>query len=462
MLPAAEGPTTPRRTHPVTPWVHAARSLPVAVLVGIGLLGQFLARVPLLSGVIGIIVVAIVIAALVAGGQFLAWQRFTFWFDGEGDFRVSSGVVTRRERRLQLSRLQGVEVTQPLIARVFGMAEVTIEVAGTGDSRAAIRYLTLPDAQDLRNEVIARAAGLHPGSGEAPQRPLVTVPTHDLVVSLLLRGSTVVALLATLVLVVGTAITAGPTGLFFLFFGGIPLLIIFAEFTRFYSFAVAESPDGLRISSGLFQVRTQTIPPGRVQAIEFVQSLLWRRRDWVRVRLNVAGVRQSDDDSANTDGVLLPVAPYDVALAVVGHVLPGVDARAIPLSPAPARARRRAWIQYRELGVGHDDRVFVASRGRFVRRLVVVPHARSQSVRVTQGPWQRYLGLASMFVDSVPGPVKIEALQRDAGEARTLAEEQNARALAALQAAGHRRWMADESDPGVGEGHPADDGGHDD
>lgn len=446
--PAPDTQTAPRRTHPVTPWVHAARSLPVAVLVGIGLLGQFIARVPVLSGVVGIVVVALLIGALVAGGQFLAWQRFEFWFDGEGDLRVSSGVVTRRERRLQLSRLQGVEVTQPLIARVFGMAEVTIEVAGAGDSRAAIRYLTLSDAQDLRNEVIARAAGLHPGSGEAPQRSLVTVPTRDLVVSLLLRGSTVVALLATVVLVVGTAITAGPSGLFFLLFGGIPLLIIFAEFTRFYSFTVADSPDGLRISSGLFQVRTQTIPPGRVQAIEFVQSLLWRRRDWVRVRLNVAGVRQSDDDSDTTDQVLLPVAPYDVALAVVGHVLPGVDARAVPLIPAPARARRRAWIQYRGLGVGHDDQVFVTSRGRFVRRLAVVPHARSQSVRVTQGPWQRALGLASMYVDSVPGPVKIQALQRGAAEARTMAEEQNARALVALEAAGTRRWMAGDGDRG--------------
>ena len=449
--PVPDTRTPPRRTHPVTPWVHAARSLPVAVVIGIGLLGQFVTRVPLLSGVVGVLVVAAVVAAAVAVGQYLSWQRFEFWFDGEGDFRVSSGVVTRRERRLQLSRLQGVEVTQPLIARVFGMAEVTIEVAGAGDSRAIVRYLTLPDAQDLRNEVIARAAGLHPGSGEAPQRPLVTVPTRDLIVSLLLRGSTVVALLATLVLVVGTAVTAGPTGLFFLLFGGIPLLIIFAEFTRFYSFTVADSPDGLRISSGLFQVRTQTIPPGRVQAIEFVQSLLWRRRDWVRVRLNVAGVRQRDDDSDTSDQVLLPVAPYAVALAVVGHVLPGVDARAVPLSPAPPRARRRAWIQYRELGVGHDDQVFVTSRGRFVRRLAVVPHARSQSVRVNQGPWQRLLGLASMYVDSVPGPVRIGALQRDAAEARSLAEEQNTRALAALNAAGNGRWMAAGDPSGHGE-----------
>lgn len=453
-IPAAPnnqtGATQPRRTHPVTPWVHAARSLPVAVIVGIGLLGQVVSQFPILTGIIGLVIVAIVIAVATAGFSYLAWQRFLFWFDDEGDLRVSSGVLTKRERRLQLSRLQGVEVVQPLVARVFGMAQVTVEVAGVGDSRAEIRYLTLSDGQALRNEVIARAAGLHPDSGEAPQRPLVTVPTRDLIQSLLLRGSTVLLLAVTVAVVVVTALTAGPAGIFFLIFGGIPLLMVFTEFTRYYNFTVAHSPDGLRISSGLFQVQSQTIPPGRVQAVEFVQSILWRRKDWVRVRLNVAGTNAGNDDQGNQNSaeqVILPVAPYDVAVAVVGQVLPGVDARAVPLVPAPRSAARRAWIQFRQLGVGHDDQVFVTARGRFVHRLAVVPHARCQSVRVTQGPWQRFLGLASMHVDSVPGPVSIVALQRGAAEARQIALDQNGRALAALRAAGTGRWMAGGTAP---------------
>ena len=184
-----------------------------------------------------------------------------------------------------------------------------------------------------------------------------------------------------------------------------------------------------------------------MQAVEFVQSLLWRRRDWVRVRLNVAGLhRGDDDDDKATDQVILPVAPYDVALAVVGKVLPGVDARAIPLTPAPPSAAKRAWIQFRQLGVGSDDKVFVTSRGRFVNRLTVVPHARSQSVRVTQGPWERWLGLASFHIDSVPGPVTIVAPYRGAAEARELALAQNDRALSALRSAGTRRWMEPGAD----------------
>ena len=86
------------------------------------------------------------------------------------------------------------------------------------------------------------------------------------------------------------------------------------------------------------------MPPGRVQAVGFVQPFLWRKRGWVRVRLNIAGASTGSQGSGNesfTENVLLPVAPWPVALAIVGRVLPGVDIMAIPLVPAPERSRAR-------------------------------------------------------------------------------------------------------------------------
>ncbi|MDP4013643.1 MAG: PH domain-containing protein [Candidatus Nanopelagicales bacterium] len=422
--------------------------VPLVILLGLGIGGSFLERYGA-RGVLALLAFVVVTSALVGGLTFLQWRRLTFWFDAEGDFRLDSGVFTQRRRRLQLSRLQGVDVTQPLLARLVGLGAVTIEVAGAGDSRAKIEFLSLDDANSLRNEVIARAAGLRPESGEAPSRPLVSVPTRDLFVSLLLRGSTIVLLGLTLGMFAITVIAVGWAGVMTLVLGGVPVVVVLAEFAAFYNFTVGESADGLRIRSGLLHVRSQTIPPGRVQAVEFVQSWMWRRRDWVRVRLNVAGLRSSGDgqEQGGVEQVLLPVAPMDVALAVVGRVIPGVDVRSVPLVPAPSRARARAWIQFAGLGVGHDDEAFITTRGRFVRRMAVVPHARTQSVRLTQGPWERALGLVSMHVDSPPGPVRIVALHRDPAEARELAEGQNRRAHQALGAAGRGRWMV-EDDPG--------------
>ncbi len=138
------------------------------------------------------------------------------------------------------------------------------------------------------------------------------------------------------------------------------------------------------------------------------------------------------------------MAPWPVALAIVARVLPGVDLGAIRTLPAPERSRRRAWIQWRQLAVGWDDQVFITRSGRIVARWDVVPHARTQSVRVTQGPWQRSLGLASVHVDSTPGAVKIIGLHRDAAEARRLAQEQADRATVARAGDRSLRWVAQQ------------------
>jgi len=68
------------------------------------------------------------------------------------------------------------------------------------------------------------------------------------------------------------------------------------------------------------------------------------------------------------------------------------------------------------------DQVFAARSGRITRRIEVAPHARVQSVRVTQGPWERRLGLASVHADLAPGPVSDVARHIDLAAARPLAD----------------------------------------
>jgi len=435
-----------RRVHPWTPFIEGVRWWPGGVVAGVTLAAQLDVKVgtgAILVGLAGLVGVTL----LGMAWGFLGWQRRTFWFDEDGDLRVDSGVLSRNERRLQLSRLQSVDVLQPLIARFAGLAEVRVEVAGAGDSKINLQFLTLREANELRNEIIARSAGVRHDVAEAPENVLVTVPPGDLVISLLLRAETWLLLAASILLLATTLWTNGVSGIGFLLVGGIPVFQVFTQFTRYYDFTVAESPDGLRLRHGLLQKTRQTVPPGRVQAVGFVQPFLWRKRGWVRVRLNVAGASSSTQGSGNetyTENVLLPVAPWPVALAIVARVLPGVDLQSIPTIPAPDRSRRRAWIQWRQLAVGWDDQVFITRGGRITERWDVVPHARTQSVRVTQGPWQRSLGLASMHVDSTPGAVKITGHHRDADEARRLAQEQADRASVARAGDRSLRWVAQQ------------------
>jgi putative membrane protein len=90
---------------------------------------------------------------------------------------------------------------------------------------------------------------------------------------------------------------------------------------------------------------------------------------------------------------------------------------------------------------GADSRVFVTRRGRWTRRTDVVPHGRLQSVRLSQGPLQRRLGLATVHVDPTPGPARPTAAHRDAGEARRLLDREVLAARSARAAAPPERWM---------------------
>jgi putative membrane protein len=213
---------------------------------------------------------------------------------------------------------------------------------------------------------------------------------------------------------------------------------------RYFDFTVSESPDGLRLRFGLAKRETRTVPPGRVQSIEIVEPLLWRPRSWVRVKVNIAGVGGQDSGGNKEETLLLPVASREVAIEVIGHVLPGIDLSTLDWRPAPPRARRRSPIQGGRLAVAWDDAVFATRRGLVTRRMAVIPHVRSQSVRLTQGPWERVLDLASVHVDTTPGPVHVVGLHLDAVTARSIADDEVERAAAGRRIDRSTRWAAGE------------------
>lgn len=434
-----------RKVHPISPLVHAVAVFPAmgGVVIAFAASGgasladrlsqlpglQALSALsPILVAIAAIAVVAALLSIVVAAYQFIAWRALSFWFDDDGDFRVQSGVLFRQLRRVQVSRIQAVDVTQPLAARVFSMAAVVIEVAGQDDSRVRLKYLTLDDAREIRREVLARAAGLAADTAEAPQDVITTVPPRRLAASLLLRVSTAGLLLLTAIIITVSYLTEGWAGIgFALVTGGVPLIIVLSEFVRFFGFTIAQSPDGLRLRYGLLRSESRTVPPGRVQAIDYVEPLLWRRLGWARVLITIAGVG-SDSSNNNrgqrADTVLIPVAHIDQARDLVGRVLPALDTSTLDWVVAPKRAWKRSPIQWRNLAVGWDESTFAIRRGRITRHLAALPHARTQSVRWTQGPWERALDLASLHIDTTPGPVTVTGWHLASDEARAIAHHQ--------------------------------------
>src|SRR3712207_1980699 len=83
------------------------------------------------------------------------------------ELRISEGGLWRRNRAVPLERLQAVEVVQPLLARLTGLAELRLEVVGGGKTEAPLAYLTVPEAAALRERLLILAGRLR-GNGPAP------------------------------------------------------------------------------------------------------------------------------------------------------------------------------------------------------------------------------------------------------------------------------------------------------
>ncbi|WP_346776591.1 PH domain-containing protein [Streptomyces sp. HNM0574] len=430
-----------RPLHPVTPWRRAWA--PVAGIAAFA--AQDFERTREWAGhlSLGWLLLAVAVLLPVAAGYgFLSWWC-TAYLVTDTELRIRTGLLFRRTSHIRLDRIQAVDVGRPLLARLVGVAKLKLDVVGT-ESKDELAFLGEAEAVALRAELLARAAGIAPeaapAAGEAPAREMLRVQPRTLVVGLLLIGTGWGALAAAVA--VPTLIYLASHSLFAALATALPFLGglwkgSLGRFLREYDWAVAESPDGLRIDHGLLDREHATVPPGRVQAVRLVEPLLWRRRGWVRVELDVAGA-----DKEEGSGVLVPVASWEEARGVLARVLPGtdLDAARAALEPAPERSRWCFPVYRRGYGHGVTGSVFVTGAGLLRRRTTLVPHAKVQSVRLRQGPWQRRLRLADVAVDHGANGHTTARL-RDADGAHALVRAQAERSRTGRREAAPERWL---------------------
>lgn len=485
-----------RRMHPVTPAVKGWKVFAAAlVIIGVQSADNVQDLAEWLGGRVWLAALGLLAVVFLIGFGYsaIAW-RVTRFAVTDDAVQLRTGVLFRQQRQARLDRLQAIDVVQPLLARLFGLAELRLEVAGGAGSAVSLAFLREAEAEQLRADLLARAAGLHRapsaaapvqvadavtstdsgagpdaildprvtvtgavplGAPTAPEREVFSVPVGRLVASTLLTWAVFWLLVWVAVLVVSMVLTRsfGPV------IGILPGLFavvsyLWGRLNRGANFRAAISPDGIRLRHGLTETRAQTVPPGRVQAVRIYQSILWRKADWWRVEINVAGYGQ-EEDGQQTDTALLPVGTREDVLLALWLVLPDlgtedpqslIDAGLTGNDPAfgytsPRRARWLDPLAWRRTGVAVTERALLMRSGRVTRSLIVVPHERTQSLGLSQGPWERRLGLADFEVHSTPGPVTPAIYHLDAQDAARLVEEQSVRARTARAAAGPEQWM---------------------
>jgi putative membrane protein len=420
---------------------------------------DFAGRAPWLLAAGGIM---LTIAVL---GFILTWY-FTKYQVSGGYVRVNTGFIFRQQRQARLDRVQAIDIVQPLLARIFGLAELKFEVADAGESAVRLAYLTMDEARQLRATILARAAGVtvdpsrpHEPAPEAPEYPVLSVPPSRLVGSLLLSEQSVFVVLGGAASVVLSALTDNRSFYFYLIPAALGLAASYWNlFTKGYNFTAAISPDGIRLRYGLLDTRAQTLPPGRIQALKVAQPPLWRALGWYRIQVNVAGyggIENAAEGSSRT--TLLPVGRLEDVMAIMALVLPdpGTPSPAVVFSAGlhgmdsdggfvttPATARLLAPLAWRRNGFAATDTALLIRSGRWWRELVMVPHQRTQSMALHQGPLARRFRVADLVLHTTVGPVSPRLRQAGVEQAQALFDAQCARARLARRRQTTEQWLA--------------------
>lgn len=419
-----------------------------------------------LLGVLGLVVVLVAIFWFV-------WRFQQFRITGD-HVEVRKGIIFRSHRRAPLDRVQGVNLTRPFPARIIGLAK--LEVVGAGnDANVELEYLATPRAEGVRAEILrlasgaraARHAALNPGAAPGEQVSaraqlvgsmnqgvtglLTGVDLEDVVPESVVKipagrliGSQVISGLLWLVFfgaifaialgstIIGILADGDPDGgIVILGIGlgmGVPMVvavvgITWAQISKSLRYSIAPTPDGVRITYGLLTTVTETLPPGRIFAVEVSQSLLWRPFGWWTIKINrMSGksAAQQSSGSGQQFNVVLPVGKRADVERVLALVLPDLPAASIPalweqgvVGPAgddPYRTMpRRAWwrrpFSWRRHGYAVTSDGLLLRRGIVWRKLAVFPLARLQGVSLNQGPIDRAQRVSGAQVHTVPGPI---------------------------------------------------------
>ena len=335
--------------------------------------------------------------ALWVGLGLLSWWRRAYAVDADGVY-LRSGILSRKLRTARLPRIQSVDVVHPLLGRIFGLGQLTVEVAGGRDSRVVIGFLTTRELQTLRDRILdlaagqidlpdsaveggavgagaegrdtggidnatsaVRAEGLAPegaaGSQAAPEQravpmqashfqeyPLYSVEGSVLFGSLLRSVSLYLSLiLPTVVIVVGIIAyvvddppSGGVLALATTFISTVAgaFSLVWSRFNSAWNFQAAATPSGIRMRYGLTSDTSRTLPPGRVHGVGIAQPILWRGKDWWKVDVTVAGREDRSQDGQNRQ---------------FGNLLLPVGVRDTAL--------RALWLVVPDLGVPDPDRL---------------------------------------------------------------------------------------------------------
>lgn len=280
------------------------------------------------------------------------WRYFTYRYGIGGDsVVVRSGLLNRSLRVIPFVRIQNVALHQNVLHRLFGVAEVRLESAGSKEAEAHMRVLRLDDALALESLVRRRGVSATEAVEERADVLLRLGPAEVLRLGLVSNGGLVLvgAGLAALsqmvpdvngriperVLRQGLRWVSGHVDVHHFDTAGYALLAIGVigatavalktlsialALLRYYGFELSEQGRRLTAERGLLGRWRTTVPRRRIQAWTLEEGLMHRLLRRRRLAVDTVGADEDDEGRALKD--LAPIATPAACDALVEHLLP--------------------------------------------------------------------------------------------------------------------------------------------
>ena len=381
----------------------------------------------------------VAVCAVVWLASGLWWRRMGYQLGGD-ELSLRRGLFSTQLRTARYDRTQAVDVVEPVIARLFRLAAVRVETAGGQSSVIEIAYLKKADAEALREDILARVHGAptpaatdaatdidataadttsaHTPAAPAEEPALVPeIPIARSLMAAALRASTLF-LVGFLILVVVTRLplsTALP-----ILVGALPN--VWNVLDSSWRYTARTDGEVLNITYGLADRRRQSIRLDRIHAVQITQPFLWRPLGWYEVRVSVAGYGASASGKASGSTRILPVG----TLAQARQFLP---ADAAPTYASPTRAKWVSPLDYRQQTVALTGGYVIVRNGRLNRRVKAIHTSHIQELTYRRGPISQALGLATVGLDLVQGPVRMDARNLTLADAAALLTQLRSRQL---------------------------------
>ena len=358
----------PRRLHVLTiPYRIARQGVGIVVFL-------FFVGVPGLTGALGPeggllgLVGVTAFASLFVGYFFAHYRRYEYELTAD-TFDIRSGVLSRREREIPLRRIQNVDISQSVVQRMLGIASVSLETAGGGQTEAQLQYVSEDEAERLQSEVsrLRRASEASPGDAEAdaeaakaPAETVFAISERELgVLALVSTDFRVVSLIFFAGSIFGPSafdrfepVFFGPESVLGVLFGpiaaiaSIVVLGVFAgavSAARYYGFTLTRSEEELRYERGLLQKYSGTIPLSKVQTISMRENVLARRLGYAALHIETAGHVASGGEGGGGSQSAVPLAERGRVRTLARSI---EDAPLDEFERPPKRARERYAVRY--------------------------------------------------------------------------------------------------------------------